>query len=88
MTVELLTYSFSQIIFIKNKHTKTFFMTIEELMINFNTNNWSNVTVLILKIFMEYVPNIRVTEIKAKNLMKFKLRSKLNYHNDLYQIYI
>ena len=51
-------------------------MTIEELMINFNTNNWSNVTVLTLKIFMEYVPNIRVTEIKAKNLMKFKLRSK------------
>ena len=63
-------------------------MTIEELMINFNTNNWSNVTVLILKIFMEYVPNIRGTEIKAKNLMKFKLRSKLNYHNDLDQIYI
>ena len=63
-------------------------MTVEELMINFNTNNWSNVTVLILKIFMEYVPNIRVTEIKAKNLMKFKLRSKLNYHNDLDQVYI
>ena len=63
-------------------------MTVEELMINFNTNNQSNVTVLTLKIFMEYVPNIQVTEIKAKNLMKFKLRSKLNYHNDLYQIYI
>ena len=58
-------------------------MTIEELMINFNTNNWSNVTILILKIFMKYVPNICVTEIKAKNLMKFKLRSKLNYHNNL-----
>ena len=63
-------------------------MKTEELMINFNTNNWSNVTVLILKIFMEYVPNIRVTEIKAKNLMKFKLILKLNYHNDLDQIYI
>ena len=63
-------------------------MTIEELMINFNTSNWSNVTALISKIFMEYVPNIRVTEIKAKNLIKFKLRSKLNYHNDLDQIYI
>ena len=63
-------------------------MTIEELMINFNTNNWSNVTVLILKIFIEYVQNIRVTEIKAKKLMKFKLRSKLNCHNDLDQIYI
>ena len=43
-------------------------MTIEELIINFNTNNWSNVTVLILKIFIEYVQNIRVTEIKAKNI--------------------
>ena len=63
-------------------------MTVEELMINFNTNNQSNVTVLTLKIFMEYVPNIQVTEIKAKNLMKFKLRSKLNYYNNLDQIYI
>ena len=63
-------------------------MTIEELMINFNTNNWSNVTILILKISMKYVPNIRGTGIKVKNLMKFKLRSKLNYHNNLDQIYI
>ena len=83
-----LTYSFSQIIFIKNKHTKTVFMKIEELVINFNSSNWSNLTVLISKIFMEYVPNIRVTEIKAKNLINFKLRSKLNYHNKLDQIYI
>ena len=51
-------------------------------MIDFNTNNWSNVTILILKISMEYVPNIHVTKLKAKILMKFKLRSKLNYHNN------
>ena len=57
-------------------------MTIEELMINFNTNNWSNVTILILKISMEYVPNIHVTKMKAKILMKFRLRSKLNYPNN------
>ena len=57
-------------------------MTIEELMIKFNTNNWSNVTILILKISMEYVPNIHVTKLKAKILMKFKLRSNLNYHNN------
>ena len=63
-------------------------MTIEELMINFNTNNWSNVTILILKISMEYVQIYRGTQINAKNLMKFKLRSKLNYHNNLDQIYI
>ena len=58
-------------------------MTIEELMINFNINNWSNVTILILKISMEYVQIYRGTQINAKNLMKFKLRSKLNYHNNL-----
>ena len=34
-------------------------MTIEELMINFNTNNWYNVTALLFKIYVEYVPNIR-----------------------------
>ena len=63
-------------------------MTIEELMINFNTNNWSNVTILILKISMEYYQKYGDTKINAKNLMKFKLRSKLNYHNNLDQIYI
>ena len=63
-------------------------MTVEELMINFNTNNWSNVTILILKISMEYYQKYGYTEINAKNLMKFKLRSKLNYHNNLDQIYI
>ena len=63
-------------------------MTIEELMINFNTNNWSNVTILILKISMEYYQKYGDTEINAKNLMKFKPRSKLNYHNNLDQIYI
>ena len=82
MTVALLTYSFSQIILIKNEHTKIIFIAIEEVMIDFNTNNWSNVTILILKISMEYVPNIHVTKLKAKILMKFKLRSKLNYHNN------
>ena len=63
-------------------------MTIEELMINFNINNWSNVTILILKISMEYVQIYRGTQINAKNLMKLKLRSKLNYHNNLDQTYI
>ena len=82
VTVALLTYSFSQIILIKNEHTKIIFIAIEEVMIDFNTNNWSNVTILILKISMEYVPNIHVTKLKAKILMKFKLRSKLNYHNN------
>ena len=52
-------------------------MTIEELMINFNTNNWSNITVLILKIFMEYVPNIRVTEIKAKKSHEIQTKIKI-----------
>ena len=50
-------------------------MAIEELMFNFNANNWPNVTLLILKISMEYVPHIHVTKMKAKILMKFKLRS-------------
>ena len=63
-------------------------MTIEELMINFNTNNWSNVTILILKISMEYYQKYGDTEINAKNLMKFKLRSILNDHYNLDQIYI
>ena len=57
-----------------------------EIFLN-NTNNWSNVTISILKISIEYVPNIWGTEINAKNLMKFKLRSKLNYHNNLDQTY-
>ena len=63
-------------------------MTIEELMIKFNTNKWSNVKTLIVKKSMKYYQKYGDTEINAKNLMKFKLRSKLNYHNDLYQIYI
>ena len=29
-----------------------------------------------------------VTDIQENNLIKFKLRSKINYHNDLDQIYI
>ena len=63
-------------------------MTIEELMINFNNNNWSNVTILILKISMKYIPNIQGGRNKGKNLMKFKRNSKLKYHNNLDQIYI
>ena len=77
MTVALLTYSFPQIIFIKTKHTKTVFMTIEELMINFNSNNWSNVTILILKISMEYVPNIRGYRNKCKKSYKIQTKIKI-----------
>ena len=43
-------------------------MTIEELLINFNTNNWSNVTILILKISLEYVANIWGDRNKCKKI--------------------
>ena len=77
LSVALLTYSFSQIILIKNEHTKTLFMTIEELMINFSTNNWSNITILILKISMEYVPNIREYQNKCKKSHEIQTKIKI-----------
>ena len=52
-------------------------MTIEELMINFNTNNWSNVTILILKISMEYVPNIQGDRNKCKKSHEIQTKIKI-----------
>ena len=52
-------------------------MTIEELMINFNTNNWSNVTILILKISMEYVPNIQEDPNKGKKSHEIQTKIKI-----------
>ena len=51
-------------------------MTIEELIINFNANNGSNVTLLILKISMEYVPNIREDRNKGKK--SHEIQTKIN----------
>ena len=52
-------------------------MTIEELMINFNTNNWSNVTILILKISMEYYQKYGDTEINAKKSHEIRTKIKI-----------
>ena len=52
-------------------------MTIEELMINFNINNWSNVTILILKISMEYVPNIQRDANKGKKSHEIQTKIKI-----------
>ena len=52
-------------------------MTIEELMINFNINNWSNVTILILKISMEYVPNIQGDANKGKKTHEIQTKIKI-----------
>ena len=52
-------------------------MTIEELMINFNTNNWSNVTILILKISMEYYQKYRDTVINAKKSHEIQIKIKI-----------
>ena len=52
-------------------------MTIEDLMINFNSNNWSNVTVLILKTFMEYVPNIRGDRNTGKKSHEIQTKIKI-----------
>ena len=52
-------------------------MTIEELMINFSTNNWSKITILILKISMEYVPNIRGYRNKCKKSHEIQTKIKI-----------
>ena len=57
-------------------------------MINFNINNWSNVTILILKISMEYVPNIQGDANKGKKSHEIQTKIKINYHNNLNQTYI
>ena len=52
-------------------------MAIEELMINFNINNWSNVTILVLKISMEYVQIYRGTQINAKKSHEIQTKIKI-----------
>ena len=49
----------------------------EELMTNFNTNNLSNVTILILKISTEYVTNIQGDANKGKKSHEIQTKIKI-----------